>query len=162
MDVLDAHLRSLSLKEYRDLIKTLKLRKELPKNYSKLAKSELYEVVKPLVKSVNDGDKIFINKNSNSLVEIKPREVKSRVKKTQEPPTESEKTPEIKPSKIPKAKVETVKAETGDMVEDKPPKRDNIKKTKRVAEVPCEASCEVPKTPRRSVKEAVAKIESKK
>ena len=60
MDVLDSHLRTLSLKEYRDLIKTLKLRKELPKNYSKLPKSELYNAVKPLLKSVNDGDKILI------------------------------------------------------------------------------------------------------
>ena len=147
MDVLDAHLRSLSLKEYRDLIKTLKLRKELPKNYSKLPKNELYNVVKPLVKSVNDGDKILINRNSNVLVEIKPREVKSRVKKTQEAPKEVEKVVENPPSKIPKAKKQVAKVGSGVMVQEEKPK---------------EEVCEPCSTPRkRKVKEAVAKIESK-
>ncbi len=149
MDVLDAHLRSLSLKEYRDLIKTLKLRKELPKNYSKLPKNELYAVVKPLVKSINDSDKIYINRNSNVLVEIKPREVKSRVKKTQEPPKEVEKVAENTPSKIPKAKKQVPKVGSGVMVQEEKPK-----------EEVCEP-CSTPRKPRK-VKDAVAKIEGKK
>jgi hypothetical protein len=151
MDVLDAHLRSLSLKEYRDLIKTLKLRKELPKNYSKLPKNELYAVVKPLVKSVNDSDKIFINRNSNVLVEIKPREVKTRVKKTQEAPKEVEKVAENTPSKIPKAKKQVPKFPTGGMVQEE--------KCEPKEEV-CEPCASTPR--KRKVKEAVAKIEGKK
>jgi hypothetical protein len=151
MDVLDAHLRSLSLKEYRDLIKTLKLLKELPKNYSKLPKNELYAVVKPLVKSINDSDKMYINRNSNVLVEIKPREVKSRVKKTQEPPKEAVKIDENPPTKIPKAKKQVPKVGSGVMVQEEKCE-------------PKEEKCEPCSTPRkpRKVKDAVAKIEGKK
>ncbi len=177
MDVLDNHLRAMSLKEYREMIKTLKLRKELPKNYSKLPKTELYTVVKPLLKSINDGEKIFINKTSNNLLELKPREVKSRVKKTQERllanSVESEKMPENTPSKIPKPKKQVPKFSTGGMVslqskhcetkeEVKQPKRVLLKKAQPKQEVAAEVPSEPPKTPRRTVKEAVAKIESQK
>lgn len=166
MDVLDNHLRAMSLKEYREMIKTLKLRKELPKNYSKLPKTELYSVVKPLLKSINDGEKIFINKTSNNLLELKPREVKSRVKKAQAPPMESEKMPENTPSKIPKPKKQVPKFSTGGMVEEgKQPKRVLLKKAQPKQEVAAEVPSEPPKTPRRqlskSVKQQVNEYENK-
>ena len=78
MEILDNSLRAMSLKDKKELIKNLKLRNVLPKQYSKLNNEQLYEELKKHVKLRKDSENLYVVRVDEKLHELKPKPVRSR------------------------------------------------------------------------------------